>query len=95
MEDNNYEAEIITLTDEDGSEIDFEIIGQYEMNGVVYIALLPVEEEEKDGSTWEYIVLKLAKDGDEEMLVTVDDDDEFEAVAAYFDDLFSSEIDYD
>ncbi len=95
MEDNNYEAEIVTLTDEDGNEIDFEIIGQHEMNGELYVALLPAEEEEKDGSQWEYTVLKLAKDGDEEMLVTIDDDDEFEAVAAYFDDLFSSEIDYD
>lgn len=95
MEDNNYEAEIFTLTDEDGNEIDFEIIGQHEMNGELYVALLPAEEEEKDGANWEYVVLKLAKDGDEEILVTVDDDDEFDAISDYFDDLFSSEIDYD
>ncbi|MBE6578034.1 MAG: DUF1292 domain-containing protein [Ruminococcaceae bacterium] len=95
MADNNYEAEIFTLTDENGNEIDFEIIGQHEMNGEHYVALLPAEEEEKDGGQWEYIVLKLAKEGDEEILVTVDDDDEFEAIAAYFDDLFASEIDYD
>ena len=31
----------------------------------------------------------------EMILVTVDDDDEFDAVADYFDDLFESEIDYD
>ncbi len=95
MEDNNYEAEIFTLTDEDGNEIDFEIIGQHEMNGELYVALLPAEEEEKDDANWEYVVLKLAKDGDEEILVTVDDDDEFDAISDYFDDLFSSEIDYD
>jgi uncharacterized protein YrzB (UPF0473 family) len=95
MEDNNYEAEIFTLTDEDGNEIDFEIIGQHEMNGEHYIALLPVEEEENDKAEWEYIVLKLAKDGDEEILVTIDDDDEFDNISDYFDDLFSSEIDYD
>ena len=41
------------------------------------------------------IILKLAKEGDEEILVTVDDDDELDDIADYFDDLFSSEIDYD
>ena len=92
MEDNNYEAEIFTLTDEDGNEIDFELIGQYEADGQLYVALLPAEEEEKDDSQWEYIVLKLVGEGD---FVTIDDDDEFEKVAAYFDNLFSSEIDYD
>lgn len=98
MADNNYEAEIFTLTDENGNEIDFEIIGQHEMNGEHYVALLPAEEEEKEvvgDVEWEYIILKLAKDGDEEILVTVDDDDEFDDIADYFDDLFSMEIDYD
>jgi hypothetical protein len=31
----------------------------------------------------------------EEVLVSIDDDDEFDNVADYFDDLFSQEIDYD
>ena len=97
MEDNNYESAVFTLTDEEGNEIEFEVIGQHEMNGEHYVALLPVEEEnaDKDDPSWEYVILKLAKDGDEEILVTVDDDDEFDDIADYFDDLFSQEIDYD
>ena len=100
MEDNNnYESAIFTLTDEDGNEIEFEVIGQHEMNGEHYVALLPVEdnaeENEKGDVEWEYIILKLAKDGDEEILVTVDDDEEFDDIADYFDDLFADEIDYD
>lgn len=98
-ENNSYESAIFTLTDEDGNEIDFEVIGQHEMNGQHYVALLPADSEENesgDGDVeWEYIILKLAKDGDEEILVTVDDDDEFDDIADYFDDLFSQEIDYD
>ena len=47
MEENNYESAVFTLTDEDGNEIEFEVIGQHEMNGEHYVALLPVEEEEK------------------------------------------------
>ena len=97
MEDNSYESAIFTLTDEEGNEIEFEVIGQHEMNGEHYVALLPVEDEEgdKNDGEWEYVILKLAKDGDEEILVTVDDDDEFDDIADYFDDLFSQEIDYD
>ena len=98
-EKNTYESEIFTLTDEDGNEIEFEVIGQHEMNGQRYVALLPVEdetEEDENGNIdWEYVILKLAKDGDEEILVTVDDDDEFDDIADYFDDLFSEQIDYD
>ncbi len=97
MDEKEYESEIFTLTDEDGNEIDFEIIGQHEMNGVQYVAMLPVEEEEKaaDDGTWEYVILKLAEEGDETVFVSIDDDDEFDNVADYFDDLFSQEIDYD
>ncbi len=97
MNEQEYESEIFTLTDEDGNEIDFEIIGQHEMNGVQYVAMLPVEEQEKadaDG-TWEYVILKLQEEGDETVFVSIDDDDEFDNVADYFDDLFSQEIDYD
>ena len=100
MEENNsYESAVFTLTDEEGNEIDFEVIGQHEMNGEHYVALLPVDEVNADDGAdnveYEYVILKLAKDGDEEILVTVDDDDEFDDVADYFDDLFSQEIDYD
>ena len=31
----------------------------------------------------------------EDLFITLDDEDEFEKVAAYFDELFDSEIDYD
>ena len=98
-ENNSYESSVFTLTDEEGNEIDFEVIGQHEMNGEHYVALLPAEEADADDGSdiveYEYVILKLAKDGDEEILVTVDDDDEFDDIADYFDDLFSQEIDYD
>ena len=98
-ENNNYESTVFTLTDEEGNEIEFEVIGQHEMNGEHYVALLPVDDQPEDDGVsdiqWEYVILKLVKDGDEEILVTVDDDDEFDDVADYSDDLFSQEIDYD
>ena len=94
---NNEEemTDIFTLTDEDGNEIDFEVIGEYEKDGQRYFAMIPVEDENADSDVCEYVILKLAMDGDEEVLVTVDDDDELDDIADYFDDLFSQELDYD
>lgn len=94
---NNEEemTNIFTLTDEDGNEIDFEVIGEYEKDGQRYFAMIPTEDDSADNDVCEYVILKLAMDGDEEVLVTVDDDDELDDIADYFDDLFSQELDYD
>ncbi len=97
MGENNEEemAEIFTLTDEEGNELEFEVVADYEKNGERYFAMIPVDDQPEDEDVCEYVILKLAKDGDEEILVTVDDDDELDDIADYFDDLFSQEIDYD
>ena len=89
--------DIITLTDEDGNDIDFEMLARCERNGQTYFAVIEVKDEaerEKD-EILEYIVLKLTEEDGEEVLATIDDDDELDDVADYFDDLFSQEIDYD
>ena len=95
--DNLFENEYFTLTDEDGNEIEFEMIGECEKDGERYVAMIPVEDESKAkvSDICEYIILKLAEEDGEEVLVTVDDDDELDDIADYFDDLFSQEIDYD
>jgi uncharacterized protein YrzB (UPF0473 family) len=87
---------IITLTDEDGKEIDFEVIGDAEIDGVVYYAMTPAGAQENNEGIIEYALLKLITDEEgEEVFVTVDDEDEFDKVADFFDDLFDSEEDYD
>ena len=98
MADEIFDTEdIYTLTDEDGNENDFELIGTVEVEGVTYYALIPYTEDE-DADVEEYIVLRVEKseeNPEEEILVSIDDDDEFDDAADYFDDLFSEEIDYD
>lgn len=90
----DMETEIFTLTDEDGNESEFELIGKLVINDTQYVALLP--EDSEDQAEAEYVILKVTKDDDgEELLVTIDDDDEFDAVADAFEDEFFSEIDYD
>ena len=90
------QVEKFTLTDEEGNEIDFELIGSGEVDGNVYYAMIPADEaEDEDRDTFEYVILKseVGEDG-EESLFTIDDDEEFDRVADYFDDMFST-VDFD
>ncbi len=87
----DIEDEIYTLTDEEGNEARFELAGTRELNGETYYALIPIENE-KD----EYVILKSEiSENNEEMLVTIDDDDEFNTISEIFDNELFGEIDYD
>ena len=92
MTDEYKDENIITLTDEDGKECNFEVMAEKEIEGITYYALLPLEDNENG----EYVLLKLEKDEDgEDILVSVDDDDEFDRVSDIFEDEAFSDIDYD
>ena len=100
MEEMNNEREFFTLTDEDGNEVEFELIGVTEMNNNTYYAMIPADAADKaqdaDDGFCEYVILRVEKDENGDYaLVTVEDDDEFDDVADRFDDMFSEEIDYD
>ena len=100
MEEKNNEREFFTLNDEEGNEIEFELIGATEYNGKRYYAMIPADAadkaQEEENGFCEYVILREEKDEDGEYsLVSVDDDDEFDDVADLFDDMFSEEIDYD
>lgn len=94
MDENMMSDELYTLTDEDGNELKFELIGKAELKGVQYYAFVPADED-SDGEFCEYTILKAVVENGEEILISIDDDDEFDDAADYFDDLFSEEIDYD
>lgn len=88
--DENEEPEIFLLTDENGKESKFELIGETEMDGSIYYAMIPIEDK-----TDEYVILKVVTDENgDDMLESVDDDDEFEKIADLFDDMFM-DTDYD
>lgn len=85
------EVEIVTLTDEEGNESEFEVIGDILIEGVKYMAFMSTEDNSD-----EYVVLRCeADENGETLLVTIDDDDEFDKVSEAFDEVFNSEIDYD
>ena len=96
MDEKELEGEFYTLTDEEGNEIQFEVIGSAEIKGSMYYAMVPTEDQPEDADYCEYVILKAEKDENgEDILVTVDDDEEFDDVADYFDDMRSDEADYD
>lgn len=89
--EEEFDDGIYTLTDENGKEEQFELLGTCELDGNVYYAFVPADEESE-----EYVILKAVEEEDGEMALTsIDDDEEFDRVADYIEDTFFSEIDYD
>ena len=89
MTDNK--ENIFTLTDEEGNESEFEFLGEMSIDDITYLALIPLGGDED-----EYVVLKVEVDENgDELLVTIDDDEEFDRVADAFEDSFMGEIDLD
>ena len=70
------QVETFTLTDEEGNEIEFELIGSGEVDGVMYYAMIPAEEaKDENRDTFEYVILKSEVDENgDESLFTIDDD---------------------
>lgn len=91
-----FNPDVFTLVDEDGVETKFELLERAEFEGKEYFALIPAEKN-PDFEDGDYVILRLESidDSDEATLVTIDDDDEFDRVADFFDDLLFEEVDYD
>lgn len=94
---NNPEQEevnnIVSMTDEDGNDVEFEFIDLIELDGEEYVVLLPIEENdsEEDG---EVVILKLEKteSEDEESYVTVEDEGILNKVFEIFKEKFKDEF---
>ena len=93
------EIEIITLTDENGEDMDFEFLDLVEYEDKRYVVLLPpiedvegVDEDEDE----EVLILQVEDDGTEEneSYVFVDDDDILTAVFDIFKEKFKDEFDF-
>ena len=94
-EEMDMETEIYTLTDEEGKESDFELIGRHDEGGQSYVALAPVGENGDDDEEDGFVVLKVAEEDGEEIFVTIDDEEEFDRIADIFDDELFADLDYD
>ncbi|MBE6912676.1 MAG: DUF1292 domain-containing protein [Ruminococcaceae bacterium] len=83
--DNKFGADIITLTDDEGNEYEFEHIDTIELNSKMYLAFTEADASNDDENVSEIIILRLDKDENgEEVLSTVDDETELEAAYEAF-----------
>ena len=84
----------ITVTDEDGKEIVQEFVDSLEYNGQTYQAFFPAETEGEDEDDPDngLVILKTIHEDGEDLLSTLDSDEELDAVYDLFmESLFSDE----
>lgn len=80
---DEYGNDIITISDDEGNEFVLEHLHTLEYNGTFYMAFLPTDIEEDDPD-YGLIILKVIEEDGEEILGTVDDPDELQAVYEQF-----------
>ena len=84
----------ITVTDEDGREIVLEFIDALEYNGQQYQAFFPAETEDSREEDQGLVILKVVHENGEDLLSTLDSDEELDAVYDLFmESLFDDEED--
>ncbi|MBR3833889.1 MAG: DUF1292 domain-containing protein [Lachnospiraceae bacterium] len=88
---NEYEDATVSMTLDDGTELECDVIAIFEVDGRDYIALLPDKVidgyEENEVFLYRYEELE----GEDINLEPIDNEDEYEAVADAFDELLDEE----
>lgn len=89
---DEFGPNFVTLTDDEGNDIELEYVDALEHNGTTYMAFLPVVEEdsedEENEEEYGLVILKSQMENGEEFLVTIDDEEEIDKVY----DLFMEQI---
>ena len=77
-----YESELITITDEDGTVHELEILGNMDYNGKTYYLFVPanIDELDVDDPDYGYIILEAIMEGEDEVFLSIEDDDELQEV---------------
>ncbi len=92
---SEFGPDLYTLVDEEGVEQTFELLDVMEVDDQTYYALVPYAENPEDvldGSD-ELVVLKMEEVDGEEMLASIEDDDEFDRIGQMFLDRIMEEFD--
>ena len=88
----DYEPELITMVDEDGAEVEFELLDVVEYQGEEYVVLLPTEDEESGDVV---ILLIESIDDENETYIGIDDEDTLQAVFDVFKEKNKDYFDFD
>lgn len=77
-----YGNDYVTLTDENGNELELEHLDTLEYNGNTYFAFIPADMQLEE--SYELIIMKSEEENGEEILVTLDDEDELDEMFQIF-----------
>jgi len=80
---DEFGSDYITISDDDGNEFELEHLDTVELDGRIYMAFLPADMDEDDEDFGLIILRVTVKDG-EEVLTTLDDDDELNSAYECF-----------
>ncbi len=95
MSNNEYEADLITLVDDENKEHTFEIIDSIEQGDNVYYALIPVYDDagQRLDSSDEYYIFQTIEEDGEEMLIEVEDETLLDELSEIFEKRFEELFD--
>lgn len=84
------EISILTLTDENGQDVDFEYLDCLEYNGTEYLILSPADDE-----SGEILILEIQPvDEENENYLAVEDEETLEAVFAIFKEKYKDVLEF-
>ena len=81
--DEDYGGSFITLTDDDGNEIEMEVLDTLEYEDTEYVLFLPADMDEDDPD-YGYVILQIVEVGGEEQFQDVEDPDLLQTVYEKF-----------
>ena len=88
--------DLLTLEDEDGKEVTFEVLDATEVNGTRYLAVIPYQEDpESLQEDAELILMRIGTDDEGEYMDIVDDDEELITVGKVFEERLRAMYDID
>lgn len=88
-DEKEFIPQIIETIDEDGNTIELELIQILNIDGIEYALLKLVDDEEENEEYDEAVVMRLLQTSDEYLFVAIEDDEEFERVSNYIEELSS------
>ena len=77
---DEYGSDFLTITDEDGTEYELEVLATVEFNGSTYYAVIPTEDTADQALRLEVTILKSVEEDDESILCVIEDEQELQAV---------------
>ena len=94
-EDEEYQPDLMTLEDEDGNEVTFEVIDALDHKGVHYLAVVDYTENEEDAEDAQLVILSVGEDDEGEYLDVVEDDETLLEVSKLIEQRLSDEYEID